>query len=125
MLTTNCLIVLSSSGMQHLLDLCSVYATNYQLCYNATKSFTLYFKPNRYKFKPPNFTLGENFFPSVDQCKYWGLIISVKNCDEDLKRQIRKYYGKANVLLRKFSYCSPDVKCCTCLNLIVPQCIVL
>ena len=32
-----CLIALSSSGMQHLLDLCSVYATNHQLSYNATK----------------------------------------------------------------------------------------
>ena len=34
-----CLIALSSCGMQHLLDLCSVYATNHQLSYNATKSF--------------------------------------------------------------------------------------
>ena len=36
-----CLIALSSSGMQHLLDLCRVYATNHQLSYNATKSFFL------------------------------------------------------------------------------------
>ena len=34
-----CLIALSSSGMQHLLDLCSVYATNHQLSYNATNHF--------------------------------------------------------------------------------------
>ena len=40
------------------------------------------------------------------------IIISVKNCDADLKRQMRKYYANANMLLRKFSYCSPDVKCC-------------
>ena len=25
---------------------------------------------------------------------------------------MRKYYANANMLLRKFSYCSPDVKCC-------------
>ena len=25
---------------------------------------------------------------------------------------MRKYYASANMLLRKFSYCSPDVKCC-------------
>ena len=49
---------------------------------------------------------------SVDQCKYLGIIISVKNCDADLKRQMRKNYSNANMLLRKFSYCSPDVKCC-------------
>ena len=25
---------------------------------------------------------------------------------------MRKYYANANMLLRKFSYCFPDVKCC-------------
>ena len=25
---------------------------------------------------------------------------------------MRKYYANANMLLRKFSYCSPNVKCC-------------
>ena len=25
---------------------------------------------------------------------------------------MRKYYANANMLFRKFSYCSPDVKCC-------------
>ena len=25
---------------------------------------------------------------------------------------MRKYYANANMLLRKFSYCSPDVECC-------------
>ena len=37
---------------------------------------------------------------------------------------MRKYYANANMLLRKFSYCSRDVKA-VCSNLIVPQCIVL
>ena len=68
---------------------------------------------NRYwNFTIPDFALGEKVIPSVDQCKYLGIIISVKNCDADLKRQMRKYYANANMLSRKFSYCSPDVKCC-------------
>ena len=98
--------------MQSLLDLCCVYATNHQLSCNATKSFSLCFKPNRIKIKPPNFALGEKVIPSVDQCKCLGIIISVKNCDADLKRRMKKYNANANTLLRKFSYCSPDVKCC-------------
>ena len=53
MLTT--LIALSSSGMQHLLDLCSVYATNHQLSYNATKSFSLRFKPNQFNPGTPEY----------------------------------------------------------------------
>ena len=107
-----CLITLSSSGMPHLLDVCSVYATNHQLSYNATKSFSLCFKPNRIKIKPPDFAFEKKVIPSVDKCKYLGIIIiiSVKNCDADLKKQMRKYYANANMLLRKFSYCSPDVQ---------------
>ena len=41
-----------------------------------------------------------------------GITISVKkNCDLYLKRQMRKCYANANMLLRKFVKCSPDVKC--------------
>ena len=78
MLTTYVLLHLVHLGTKHLLDLCSVYATNHQLSYNATKSFSLCFKPNRIKIKPPNFALGEKVIPSVDQCKYLGIIITVK-----------------------------------------------
>ena len=39
-------------------------------------------------------------------------IVSETNCDGDVKRQMRKYYANANMLLRNFSYCSLDVKCC-------------
>ena len=74
--------------------------------------FFLCFKPNRIKIKPPIIALREKVIPSVDQCKYLSIIINVKNSKADLKRQMRKYYGNANMPLRKFSYCSPDVKCC-------------
>ena len=106
------LIALSSSGMQYLLDICDKYATGHQLTYNATKSFTLCFKPKHIKICIPDFVLGKLVIPAVDKCKYLGIIISEANCDGDLKRQMRKYYANANMLLRKFSYCSPDVKCC-------------
>ena len=38
-------------------------------------------------------------------------MICTKNCDIDLKRQMRKFYANINILSRKFSKCSPDVKC--------------
>ena len=82
------------------------------LTYNATKSFTLCFKPNHIKIGLPDFVLGKHVIPAVDKCKYLGIIVSEANCDGDLKRQMRKYYANVNILLRKFSYCSPDVKCC-------------
>ena len=68
------------------------------------------------KITSPSFVLGKHVIPSVlvDKCKYLGIIVSETNCDNDLKRQMRKYYANANKLLRKFSYSSPDVKCCMC-----------
>ena len=47
----------------------------------------------------------------VKQCRYLGRTISIKNSDLDLKRQMKKRYANANVLLRKFSKCSINVKC--------------
>ena len=40
---------------------------------------------------------------------------------------MRKYYANVNILLRKFRYCSPDVKCCmfksycTCVTMYCPS----
>ena len=74
----------------------------------------------------PDHVLGKYVISAVDKCKYLGIIVSEANCDGDLKMQMRKYYANANMLLRKFSYCSPDVNLnVACLNLTVLQCIVL
>ena len=69
------------------------------------------FKPKHIKIGLPDFVLGKLVITAIDRCKYLGIIVSEANCDGDLKRQMRKYYANANMLLRKFSYCSPDVKC--------------
>ena len=45
------------------------------------------------------------------KCRYLGTTICIKNSDLDLKRQMRKMYVNANVLLRKLSKCSINVKC--------------
>ena len=44
-------------------------------------------------------------------CQNLGTTISIKNSDLALKRQMRKMYANANLLLRKFSRCSVNVKC--------------
>ena len=49
--------------------------------------------------------------PYVSECKYLGIIICQKNCDLDIKRQMRKLYANVNMLLRRFSICSTPVKC--------------
>ena len=37
--------------------------------------------------------------------------MSEHNCDNDLKRQMRKFFANANMLIRKFFKCSVNVKC--------------
>ena len=106
-----CLISISSAGMQELLNVCHSYSIEHSLLYNGNKSYSLCFKPTSIKFERPCFYLGEKIIPKVTQCKYLGVIISDHNCDADLKRQMRKFYTNANMLIRKFFKCSVDVKC--------------
>ena len=50
-----CLINLSSSGMQHLLNICNEYAFTHNFLYNGSKSSSLCFKKNKLKVSPPSF----------------------------------------------------------------------
>ena len=99
-----CLIALSSLTMQQLLNTCHTYSTEHSLLYNGNKFFLAGMK-----------------IPIVTHCKYLGVIASEHNSDNDLKRQTRKFYANANMLIRKFSKCSVNV---TYLRLTVQQCIV-
>ena len=49
---------------------------------------------------PPVTSILVYYYRTVDQRKYLGVMISIKNCDIDIKKE-----------RRKFSKCSPDVKC--------------
>ena len=68
-------------------------------------------KPSTIKFTRPWFFLAGMKIPIVTHCKYLGVIMSEHNSDNDLKRQMRKFYANANMLIRKFSKCSVNVKC--------------
>ena len=59
----------------------------------------------------PTFFLDQSKIQFVEQCRYLGTTISIKDSDLDLKRQMRNLYANANLLLRKFSKCSVNVKC--------------
>ena len=47
----------------------------------------------------------------VEHCRYLGITICTKDSDLDVKRQMRKIHVNANLLVRKFSRCSVEVKC--------------
>ena len=84
-------ISLSSDGMQKLLDMCSTYTIEHLLFYNGSKSYSLCFKSKHIKFHAPCFYLDRLEIPRVDQCKYLGIMISIKKCDIDIKRQMRNF----------------------------------
>ena len=84
--------------------MCSKYATEH-------KSYSLCFKATTIKFEWTTLHIGQINISNVTDCRYLGITISVKNCNLDLKRQMRNCYANANMLLRKFVKCSPDVKC--------------
>ena len=87
------------------------YAKEYDLLYNGSKSYSLCFKPKCFIFNKPVFTLNHLNIPTVNQLKYLGIIISENSYAPDLKRQMCKLYANVNMIIRKFSRCSPDVKC--------------
>ena len=78
--------------MQQLLHICNTYAAEHQLLYNGSKSFFLCFKRNELKVSSPSFLLGKSKIPIVEQCRYLGTTICIKNSDLDLKRQMREMY---------------------------------
>ena len=69
------------------------------------------FKSKTIKCEIPDLFLVDLKIPLVSECKYLGITISEKNCDQDIHRQMRKFYSNANILLRRFSKCYIDVKC--------------
>ena len=85
-----CLTSLSSSGMKQLLDICSNYAKEHSLMYNGKKSFSLCFKRKTIKCERPVLIMDKLDIPNVTQCRYIGITICKKNCDLDLKRQMKK-----------------------------------
>ena len=77
------------------------------------KSFSLCLIPGTLKFGRPALYMYMDYLliPNVSECKYLGTIICQKNCDLNIKRQMRNFYANLNMLLRRFSKCSTPVKC--------------
>ena len=106
------LIAPSSNGMQKLITECESYAEVYGLKFNELKSVLLSFKPINFKMNPCiNICLNGAPIPVETSCRYLGHIIANDlNDNEDIRRQLRCFYGRSNMLLRTFGACSYTVK---------------
>ena len=81
-----CLMALSSSAMQQLLNICHTYSTEHSLLFHGNKSFSMCFKPCTVKFTRPCFFLAGMKIPIVNHCNYLGVIMSEHNSDTDFKK---------------------------------------
>lgn len=106
------LICPSPSALQHLLDICQEYASKFELVFNEKKTRIMCFKPKMFSdLYVPQFTLNGRSLQQVSSHKYLGVFIHEKlHDDDDISRQVKSVYSKGNILVRKFSKCSEDVK---------------
>lgn len=102
----------SPNGLQKLLDICSDYASTYELKFNAKKTHCMVMKPKCYKsLQTPSFSLSSQLLDFTDCVKYLGCYISNDSCDDkDISRLIRSVYSRGNILISRFRHCSLEVK---------------
>ena len=102
----------SSAGFQQLLNICSEYGVECDVKYNAKKSVVMICRTKDDRdLNFPVFYLSGQALSVCNSTKYLGHIITdTLEDDEDMFRQRRALYIQANMLVRKFHYCSVDVK---------------
>ena len=107
-----CVISLSSSALQSLLNICTEYCQLHDLTFNAKKSVCMFFRSSVNK----HCGLSDNFISSTicefaNEVKYLGVMINSSfKTTIDVQRQTR-FLCTANLLIRNFRYCTDNVKC--------------
>ena len=107
-----CLIATSVYALQKLIEICKDFACQESIVFNERKSNCVYFMCKKLKnVKPGTVKLGSSCIANVEQEKYLGHILSSTMKDaEDMARQKRLFYARGNSLIRKFKFCSIQVK---------------
>ena len=102
----------SSAGFQQLLNICTVYGVQNDVKYNAKKSVVMICRTKKEQaLSFPTFYLSGQALSVCEKTKYLGHIITDQMTDdEDMYRQRRNLYAQANMLVRKFHYCTDEVK---------------
>ena len=93
-------------GLQLLVDVCSEFAAKMilsSIVKNLLAYYLLHFGKKFYGMPTPQLTLNSNKIDFVESVKYLGVHIfnSLTN-DDDIARQVRSLYCKANVLKHRF-----------------------
>jgi len=100
----------SAKGLQTLLNLCLTFGKVNDILFNRSKSKLMFFDTLKCGERA-NILLDGNALDYVSNFKYLGHIIDNKLNDElDMKSKERMLYGRSNMLIRKFYFCSALVK---------------
>ena len=104
------LIAPSAKGLQNITDVCYAYGCDNDIIFNSSKSQVMFFDTMRYGHMN-NIMLGQKTLNVTKSYTYLGHIITYNLCDEaDIKAKVGCLYGRSNILLRKFYFCSERVK---------------
>ena len=108
-----CVISLSSSGLQSLLNICTDYCQLRDLTFNAKKSVCMFFRSSVNKqCGLADTSISGNMCEFANEVKYLGVMInSSLKTTIDVKRQTRNFYSRASLLIRNFRHCTDTVKC--------------
>lgn len=103
----------SASALNSLLRICDDFADEHYIVYSTAKSVCMCVLPSRFHLDYlPNIALSGSILEYVSCFKYLGQIISnTFKDDEDIDREIRNLCARGNSLIRKFNFCTIDVKC--------------
>ena len=90
---------------------CHEYGVEHDVIYNPLKSVCMVFKPDRFSLKCPLVHLGNNVLEYQEKVKYLGVLLNDNlNDNDDIMKQMRGLYARANSILRKFAARSFEVK---------------
>jgi hypothetical protein len=108
------MVLLSASvcGMRKLVAICEDYGRSHGLVYNVQKSQVMVFEVGSKRLdRLPAIYLNKSVLQRVYKFKYLGHLITPDlNDDEDVERERRALSVRANMLARRFTRCTNDVK---------------
>ena len=102
----------SASALQDMIGVCESFARNNYIKFSIlkTKCMCICLKDGLIR-NPPNIYLDGSVVEYVNRFKYLGHIITRDFCDDDdIMREVRSLSIRGNTLIRKFNFCSHDVK---------------
>lgn len=100
-------------ALNSLLEICDIFARENCIEFSSSKSVVLLITPKHFTLDiRPNIYLGECNISYVERFKYLGHVLTADfTDDEDIDRERRNLAMRGNVLIRKFHFCTEEVKC--------------